>query len=89
MMAGRESTYEGARWSMVCPKCGHVFSVNIIKSLSDVKMAVYIRGKKIKDLSSCLGLSYSVVSGVINGYQKIPMDFYSNVENVITKWDKE
>ena len=53
------------------------------------KLEILKRRKKIKNLVDELGLSYSRVSRIINGYDNPPANFDKSVQNILKKWDEE
>jgi len=57
--------------------------------MTDIKLEVYKRNKKLKDLSEALSMSYSMLSRVLNGFQSPKVNFKFLVRKVLKNWDAE
>lgn len=51
------------------------------------KISLLRCGKKIKDLAQELGMSYSQVSRIINGFDNPPIMFDNKVSKILKKWE--
>lgn len=57
--------------------------------LTNYKVELAKRGRKIRDLAETLGMPYNKISRVLNGYDSPAIDFDKNVLAVLKKWDSE
>ena len=57
--------------------------------MHDLKLEVFKRNKKLKDLADALPIPYQRLSRVINGFDPEPDGFKMKCFRVFTIWDKE
>jgi transcriptional regulator with XRE-family HTH domain len=60
-----------------------------MNSLHWIKIALVERNKTIKALANSLGMSYSRISLILNGFTQVPRDFERNVTDALALWDNE
>lgn len=57
--------------------------------MKHIKIELVKRGKKIKDLVNSLGMNYSHVSRILNGFENKPINFDKRVAAVFKEWDEK